>query len=152
MNTQVPVTGETPVIRLKTGSLYEEKRSYSRAVVIDNWILVANTAGRDYGTRHMSTDPAEQARKALANIEGSLRAVGASLADVVRSRVSIPYPEHKEAVMDVIAEAFRGIDPVATITACPLASPDYLVEIEVTGYKGAGSREVEHRRVDLSAG
>lgn len=141
----------TPVIKLKTGSLYEEKRSYSRAIVVDNWVLVANTAGRNYHTRYMSTDPVQQTKQMLENLKGALEAVGSSLADVVRSRVSIPYPEHKEAIMDVIAEAFRGIDPVSTITATPLASPDYLVELEATAYLGVSTRETEHRTIALGA-
>lgn len=138
------------IVKLKTGSIYEEKRCYSRAVVIDNWILVANTAGRHYSTREMSTDPVEQTRQCFANIEGSLNAVGAGLSDIVRARISIPFAEHKEAVMAIVAEKFRGVDPASTITATPLASPDYLVEIEVTAYRGAGQIEAEYRRVDLS--
>lgn len=140
-----------PVIKLKTGSLYEEKRSYSRAIVIDNWVLVANTAGRNYHTRYMSTDPVEQTRQMIDNLKGALEAVGSCLGDVVRSRISIPYPEHKEAIMDVIAEAFRGIDPVSTITATPLASPDYLVELEATAYLGLSRRDTIHRKVALGA-
>jgi enamine deaminase RidA (YjgF/YER057c/UK114 family) len=143
---------DTPkILKLKSGSIYEEKRSYSRAVCIGDWIMLANTAGRNYKTRFMSTDPAEQTRQCLANIEGALAAVDATLADVVRTRISLPYPEHKEAVMDVIAEAFKGIDPAATITACPLASPDYIVEIEVTAYRGAGTADVEKKVVSLGA-
>lgn len=143
---------ETPkILKLKSGSIYEEKRSYSRAVCIGDWILLANTAGRNYKTRFMSTDPAEQTRQCLANIEGALAAVDATLADVVRSRISIPYTEHKDAVMDVVAEAFRGIDPVTTITACPLASPEYIVEIEITAYRGASTADVEKKVVNLGA-
>lgn len=137
------------VVKLKSGSIYEEKRSYSRAVVVDNWILVANTAGRNYRTREMSSDPAEQTRQCFANMEGALKAVGASLADVVRARISIPFVQHKEAVMDVVAEKFRGIDPASTITACPLASDEYLVEIEITAYKGAGASQAEYIKVSL---
>ncbi|MEI4488554.1 RidA family protein [Frigidibacter sp. MR17.14] len=141
----------TKITKLKSGSLYEEKLSYSRAVVIGDWILVANTAGRNYKTRYMSTDPVEQTQQLFANVEGALAAVGASLKDVVRQRISIPYLEHKEAVMGVVAEKFKGIDPVNTITACPLAAPDYLVEIEVTAYRGAGETETEYLRISLGA-
>jgi enamine deaminase RidA (YjgF/YER057c/UK114 family) len=137
------------VVKLKSGSIYEEKRSYSRAVVVDNWIMVANTAGRNYKTREMSTDPAEQARQCFANMEGALKAVGSSLADVVRARISIPRLEHKEAVMDVVAEKFRGIDPASTVTACPLASDEYLVEIEITAYRGVSAAKIEHLKISL---
>ncbi len=139
----------TSVLKLKSGSVFEEKRSYSRAVVIGNWIMLANTAGRNYATRAMSLDPAEQARQCFANIEGALAAVNATLSDVVRARIAIPFLEHKESVMDVVAEKFRGIDPASTITATPLSSPDYLVEIEVTAYRDAGSGNTEYIRVNL---
>ena len=45
------------IVKLKSGSIYEEKESYSRLVCIDNWILVSNTAGRNYKTREISPDP-----------------------------------------------------------------------------------------------
>jgi enamine deaminase RidA (YjgF/YER057c/UK114 family) len=137
------------ITKLKSGSLYEEKRNYSRAVVLDNWIMVSNTAGRNYQTREMSDDPAEQAAQCFQNIEGALKAVGASLADIVRARISIPYPEDKEAVMAVVAAKFKGVDPASTITATPLAAPDYKVEIEVTAYRGAGSAVCDYQRISL---
>ncbi|MFM0302202.1 RidA family protein [Paraburkholderia sediminicola] len=141
---------ESPqVTKLKSGSLYEDKLNYSRAVVVDSWILVANTAGRNYRTREISNDAAEQTRQCFANIEGALKAVESSLADVVRTRVSVPYLEHKDAIMSVIAEKFRGVDPASTITATPLAGPEYLVEIEITAYRGAGATKATNLRISL---
>lgn len=66
------------VIKVKSGSLYETKESYSRIVAVDNWIYVSNTAGRNYKTREMSTDPVEQATQCFNNIERALASVGAS--------------------------------------------------------------------------
>jgi enamine deaminase RidA (YjgF/YER057c/UK114 family) len=128
------------IMKLKSNSAIEGRSSYSRAVVIDDWILLANTAGRDFKTREMPADAAGQTAKALANIEGALAAVGASLADVVRARVSVPDPADVAAVMAVFAERFKGIDPAGTFTCTPLAGPEYRVEIEVTAYRGAGAR------------
>jgi enamine deaminase RidA (YjgF/YER057c/UK114 family) len=140
---------DSRIVRLKSGSVYEDKRNYSRAVVIDNWILVANTAGRNYATREMSEDPAEQTRQCFANIEGALKAVDSSLSDVMRVRTAIPYIEHKEAILAVVAEKFKDIDPASTTTATPLSAPEFLVEIEVTAYRGAGARKVDYLRVSL---
>lgn len=138
-----------PIIKLKSGSVYEDKRNYSRAVVCDNWILVSNTAGRNYTTREMSDCAGEQTEQCFRNIEGALEAVGATLADVVRIRVSIPHLEFKEEVMDVVAAKFEGIDPASTVTATPLAGPDYKVEIEATAYRGAGDRVNTYVRKQL---
>lgn len=137
------------VVKLKTGSLYEEKRNYSRAVVAGDFIFLSNTAGRNYQTRVMSEQASEQAQQCFRNIEGALAAVDSSLADVVRIRVAIPYAADKESVMDVVAQKFKGIDPASTVTATPLASPDYKVEIEVTAMRGAGAAQTEYRKVSL---
>lgn len=136
------------VVKIKTNSLYEEKVSYSRVTMVGDLIFVANTAGLDYKTRFMSPDAGEQTVQCFKNIEAALASVGASLADVVRSRVAIPYAEDKEAVMAVLGEKFRGIDPASTITATPLAG-EYRVEIEVTAYRGVGKVQAKYVKIDI---
>lgn len=139
---------ELEVVKIKTSSLYEEKASYSRITMVGDMIFVANTAGIDYKTRVMSPDPREQTLQCFKNIEAALASVDASLADVVRSRVAIPYAEDKEAVMAVLGEKFRGIDPASTITATPLAG-EYRVEIEVTAYRGVGKAQAKYIKIDI---
>ncbi|MBM3521724.1 MAG: hypothetical protein FJX57_02105 [Alphaproteobacteria bacterium] len=46
------------VTKLKSNSTIEARNNYSRAIAIDDWIVVANTAGRDFKTRAMPTDAA----------------------------------------------------------------------------------------------
>ena len=137
------------VIKVKSGSIYEEKESSSRLVVVDNWIYVSNTAGRNYKTREMSTDPVEQAKQSLNNVEGALKSVGSRLEDVVMSTIYIPYVEDAPTVMAYIGERFRGIDPARTVLCSPLGNPEFKVEVEVTAFKGAGSAEVEHKVITL---
>lgn len=139
----------TEIIKLKTGSIYEEKESYSRAVVVGDWILVSNTAGRNYESREMADDAVGQIHQAIANVRAALNAVGAGLEDVVRSRVSIPYVEDAPAVMAVVGEYFRGIDPASTVTCTPLGGPAYRAEIEVTAFRGASSLPQERRRATI---
>lgn len=136
------------VTKFKTSSLYEEKASYSRAVVVGDWVFLANTAGINYKTRVMPPDAHGQTLQCFANIEAALAAAGASLADVVRSRVAIPHAEDKEAVIAVLGEKFRGIDPASTITATPLAGA-YRVEIEITAYRGLGASPQRRERIDI---
>ncbi|ASY73840.1 putative translation initiation inhibitor (plasmid) [Sinorhizobium fredii CCBAU 83666] len=63
--------------------------------------------------------------------------------------MTIPYPGDVQAVMEVVGERFRGIDPVSTVTCSPLGL-DYLkFELEVTAYRGAGSDDVERLVVSL---
>ncbi|MGI8398221.1 RidA family protein (plasmid) [Agrobacterium deltaense] len=136
------------VIKVKSGSLYETKESYSRIVAVDNWIYVSNTAGRNYKTREMSTDPVEQAKQCFNNIERALTSVGANLADVIMSTVYIPNPEDAPTVMAYVGERFKGIDPARTVLCSPLGNTEFKVEIEVTAYKGAGA--VEAKYIDIS--
>lgn len=137
------------VTKLKSNSTIEARNNYSRAIAIDDWIVLANTAGRDFKTRTMPEDPAGQAEQMFANIEGALAALGSSLADVVRARVSVPNPADMPAVVAVFARKFQGIDPVGTFTCTPLAGPEYKVEMEVTAYRGAGSAATERLSVVL---
>ena len=131
------------ITKVKTGSIYEEKGSYSRIVAVDNWIFVSNTAGRHPQTKVIPTDIAEQTLQVFANIEQALVAVDATLADVVSSRVFIQDPADVPAVMTIVGEKFRGIDPAATVTCPPLGSTVYKVELEVTAYRGASTASVQ---------
>lgn len=136
------------IVKVKTGSMYEEKDSYSRIVMVDNQIFVANTAGIDYKTREISADPGMQARKALQNIEGALKAVEASLADIVRVVAHVPDRVNAPAVAAVLGEVFKGIDPALTFANTPLARDDLKVEFEVTAIRGA-SGQAKYVRISL---
>lgn len=140
---------ELNIIKLKSGSIYEEKESYSRIVCIDNLILISNTAGRNYKTREISSDPVEQAKQCFHNIEGALKAVGADITDIVASRIFIPNPDDVPLIMAFVGEKLKGIDPQRTINCIPLSSPEFKVEMEMTAYRGAGKAQVEHRSVSL---
>jgi enamine deaminase RidA (YjgF/YER057c/UK114 family) len=137
------------VTKVKTGNPFEDKESFSRVIVVGDWIFTSNTAGRNPRTKVMSELAHEQASRAFDNIDAALKAVGSSLADVIRSRVTIPDPADVAAVMAVVGERFRGIDPVSTVTCAPLAL-DYLkFELEVTAYRGAGSSNADRTVISL---
>lgn len=139
----------TQVVKLKSGSVYEDKRNYSRAVAVGDVIYVSNCAGRNYQTRAMSEDAGEQTRQCFRNIDGALQALQSGLRDVVRIRVAIPDVSHREAVMDVVGEHLKGIDPALTVTATPLMAADYKVEIEVTAVRGTSQNGPQYVRVAL---
>ena len=137
----------TEIVKVKTGSPFEERASYSRLVMVDNWIYVSNTAGRNPVTKEIPSDIIEQTEQVFANIEQALKAVDATLRDVVMSRVFIQKPEHVNQVMDFIGSKFRGINPATTVTCPPLGAAVYEVEIEVTAYRGAAQAEVKEIRI-----
>ena len=133
----------TTISKVKTGSKYEDMGSYSRVVAVGDWIFVSNTAGRNPQTKEISDDLAEQTHQVFANIEAALAAVDASLADVVCSRLFIQNPQDVPAVMTIVGEKFRGIDPASTVTCPPLGSTVYKVELELTAFRGASRAEVK---------
>ncbi|CAH2408269.1 RidA family protein [Mesorhizobium ventifaucium] len=137
------------LVKLKSGSILEEKEGYSRIVALDNWIFMSLTAGRDYKTRAMPETAIEQARQAMKNVEGALEAVGSSLADVVRRRIFIPRQEDVPEVMAYMGEKFRGISPASCVSCGPLGGPEYLFEIEITAYRGAGALAVKNLSISL---
>lgn len=137
------------IVKLKSGSILEHKESYSRIVALDNWIFVSLTSGRDFTTRVMPGTTLEQAKNAIKNVEGSLAAVGCSLADVVRRRLFITRQEDVPEVMAYMGEVFRGIDPASCVSCSPLGGPEYLFEIEVTAYRGAGALAVKNLSISL---
>ena len=137
----------TEIVKLKTGSKFEEHGSYSRLVAIDNLIFVSNTAGRNPRTKQIPTDLAEQTLQVLSNIETALAAVGAGLEDVVAARVFVQSPQDVETIMGVYGERMRGINPTLTMTCPPLGSEEYKVEIEVTAYRGASLADVREIRI-----
>ncbi|MAK90315.1 MAG: hypothetical protein CMI13_03640 [Oleibacter sp.] len=135
------------IVKVKTGSRFEDIASYSRAVVVDNWIFVSNTAGRNPDTQEIADDVLVQTEQVFSNIERALKAVGSSLQDVVMSRVFIQNAEDTPAVMEYIGTRFKGTDPATTVTCPPLGSTIYKVELEVTAYKGAASAETEYLNI-----
>ncbi len=134
----------TKIVKIKTGSKFEEVASYSRVVAVENWIYVSNTAGRNPDTQLIPEDVIEQAEQVFNNIERALAAVESSLGDVVLARVFIQEPADTAAVMEFIGCKFRGIDPATTVTCPPLGSTVYKVELEVTAYRGASTATVEN--------
>jgi enamine deaminase RidA (YjgF/YER057c/UK114 family) len=136
------------IIKLKTGSKYEELGSYSRAVVADDWIFISNTAGRDPKTGLLSDNAIDQAKQVFSNIVAVLDSVDSSIDDVIVSRVFIQNPEDTFHVMEFIGEKFKGVNPATTVTCPPLGSTDYKVEIEITALKGKKSQVIKTISLD----
>ena len=134
----------TKVVKVKTGAKLEKLSSYSRIVMVDNWIYVSNTAGRNPETQEIPEDLTAQTHQVFDNIENALRAVDSSLQDVVATRVFIQTPADTPAVMKIFGEKVKGVDPTTTVTCPPLGSGSYKVEIEVTACRGAASADITY--------
>lgn len=123
--------------RISSGSKFEELAAYSRAVVDDRHIHISGTVGLDPVDKSMPEDAEAQVRNIFAVIEGVLGGEGASLADVVRSRVFITDMAHLESVVRVLGEKFRDCPPTNTTLICGIPAPGAKVEIEVTALRPA---------------
>jgi enamine deaminase RidA (YjgF/YER057c/UK114 family) len=121
-------------------SPWESIVGYSRAVRVDQMIAVAGTTSvDDRGAVVGAGDAAEQTTRALQIIEAALTALGASMRDVVRTRIFVTNIADWEAIGKAHGEFFRDIRPVATmVEVSRLIDPALLVEIEADAIVGAG--------------
>jgi enamine deaminase RidA (YjgF/YER057c/UK114 family) len=120
---------------ISTGSPFERRAGYSRAVAHGPFCFVAGTTGYDYIAMTMPEDVGAQTANALATIEKALKDTGFALADVVRATYYVTDVSYAERVFAVVGMAFGDIRPAATMLVCGLIKPEMKVEIEVTAYR-----------------
>lgn len=120
---------------VSTGSPFEERFAYSRAVAQGEWCFCAGTTGFDYATMTMPDDPAEQTRNIFRTIEGALAEAGFTLADIVRIQVTVTDPAHWEASAHVAREILGDIRPANTTVVGALVDPAMKIEIEATAMR-----------------
>lgn len=121
-------------INISSGTRWEELVGYSRAVRIGNIIEVAGTTAVDEQGQVVGPgDAGEQTRFILTKIEKALGSAGATLNDVVRTRMFVTNIADWERIGNVHGLVFKDIKPAATMVEVKsLISPELLVEIEVT--------------------
>lgn len=120
---------------LSTGSSFEEKFAYSRAVVQDNWCFLSGTTGYNYQTMEMPEAAEAQTRNIFETIRGVLGTAGFSLNDIVRLQVTVTDPAHWEASAEVVREFMGAVRPANTTVVSDLMTPEMKIEIEATAYR-----------------
>jgi enamine deaminase RidA (YjgF/YER057c/UK114 family) len=116
---------------ISSGSPLEERYGYSRAVVTGSHVHVAGTAPVMADDADPPSAPYEQMRRCLEIAEAALREAGASMADVVRTRVLLTDAAHAPEVMRAHGEAFGSVRPACTAVVVGLLDPRWLVEVEL---------------------
>lgn len=123
---------------ISSGAPWESVVGYSRAVRIGNHIWVSGTTATDENGKVAGVgDAAAQTRYVLQKIERALKEAGATLANVVRTRMFVTDISQWEAIGRVHGEFFGNIRPAATmVEVSKLIDPGHLVEIEVDAFVG----------------
>jgi enamine deaminase RidA (YjgF/YER057c/UK114 family) len=121
-------------LNVSSGVKWEDIIGYSRAVRVGNVIEVAGTTALDEAGNLVGDDnPYEQTRYIITKIEKALTKAGATLKDIVRTRIFTTDISRWEEIGRAHGEFFREIKPASTMVEVKsLINPAMLVEIEAT--------------------
>lgn len=118
--------------RIYSGSPYEEKAGYSRAVVVDDWIFISGTTGFDPDTKEFPEDVEAQCENCFRILARVLEQAGASFDDLVRVGIFVTSQEEFERIIPIIRKYCYAARPANTTVFAKLVAPHMRVEVEAT--------------------
>ncbi|MEM7707816.1 MAG: RidA family protein [Pseudomonadota bacterium] len=117
---------------ISSGSEFESKIGYSRAVVDGDYVFVSGTTGYNYETMSISDDVVEQAEQCFRNIQAALLEAGSSIENVLRIRYLYPDRSDFEPCWPVFQKHLGDVRPAATMLVAGLLDDAMKLEVEVT--------------------
>jgi enamine deaminase RidA (YjgF/YER057c/UK114 family) len=124
---------------ISSGSTFEERIGYSRAVVDGEWVFVSGTTGFNYATMSIAEDVVAQAEQCFVNIGHALREAGATFADVVRVVYVLPNAADFESCWPVLRRYLGEARPAAMMISAGLLDPRMKIEVEITARRHSGA-------------
>jgi len=121
---------------ISSGSTFEAKYAYSRAVVQGDWFFSSGTTGYDYATMKIPESAASQARNIFETLGKALAEGGFALKDVVRIQVHVTAAKYWDEAAAVVREYLGEIRPANTTVVCELMNSEMKIEIEATAFRG----------------
>ncbi|WP_100446204.1 Rid family hydrolase [Glycomyces xiaoerkulensis] len=124
------------VHRVEETGPWAQLYGYSRAVAVGPLVVTGACAAELEGREHLLDDPAAQAKEAFRTALDAMVHAGASVADVVRSRIYVTDPAHADPVGRVHGEFFGVVRPTATVvTVARLLQAGQLVAVELEAFR-----------------
>jgi enamine deaminase RidA (YjgF/YER057c/UK114 family) len=115
---------------VRSGSPYEDRWGFVRAVRVGDRVLVSGTAPIPPPGEDVAAQPYEQMMRCGAIIRDALEEVGAGMTDVVRTRIFITDEANADDIGRAHRELFGEAMPAATMVKAQLIDPAWLVEVE----------------------
>lgn len=124
------------ITRIKTGSTWEDRIGYARAVVAGGWVHVAGTTGTNHVTGDIPETIESQCAMALDIIAAALARAGAGFEHAVRVTYVLKNAADFDKCWPLLRATFGENPPAAMMIEAPLIDPRHLIEIELTAYLG----------------
>jgi enamine deaminase RidA (YjgF/YER057c/UK114 family) len=120
---------------ISSGSAFEARIGYSRAVVDGEWVFVSGTTGYDYQAGRLPDSVEAQCEQAMRNVQHALEQAGASWGDVVRVVYVLPDRADFEKCWPTLQKHLGQVRPAAMMLQAGLLEPAMKFEVEVTARK-----------------